>query len=594
MVKRKQLLKYSFSASVALITFIVYLSSLQNDFINWDDGPYVFENPHIRSFDMAFFKWIFFDFHAAYWHPLTWVSHALDYAIWGLDPMGHHLTNNILHAVTSCLVVFVVIGLFEAWKTSATNRGLSDFFTERMILVAGGVTGLLFGLHPLHVESAVWIAERKDLLCALFFLLSIIRYISYVTNVKDEEAQKKAFSRFSNKNYLLTVGFFILALFSKPMAVSLPVVLLILDWYPFNRIQSLKTFRSALFEKLPFIAFSLITSLLIILAQRTGGAMATMENIPLSSRVLVAGESLIAYLWKMIWPLDLFPFYPYPTNISLLSLEYLSPIVLVAGITFTCIVRAKKEKLWLTVWGYYVVTLIPVLGLVQVGPQARADRFTYLPSLGPFLIIGLATVWIFKKADIIKRWGLIIKVFSAVTVALVFIALSYATYTQIGLWKNCIVLWNYVIDKEHVTDYIAYNNRGVCYEKAGQIDKAAEDYRATIDLHPSDDQAYFNLGVISYNAGSFDQAIIYYNQSIAINPKFANAYHNRGVVYSFSGQPGRALDDFNKAIELNQSFAIAYFNRGNLFFKTGQKELASADYQKACDLGYAEGCNAFH
>ncbi len=592
LVKRTQYGKYILAVSVAVITFIVYLSCLRNDFINWDDDVYVLDNVHIRSLDPAFFKWIFFHFYAAYWAPLTWVSHAVDYAFWGLNPWGHHLTNNILHAANSFFVVLLVAKLIEGWKRTESKKGPTDFFSDRMILVASGGAGLLFGLHPLHVESAAWVAERKDLLCALFFLISIMTYTAYVDRATDAADEDRSFSRFRDKYYLLTAGSFILALFSKPMAVSLPLVLLILDWYPFNRIRSRRTLLSALYEKLPLVALSLASSTVIFLAHRAQAAMATVDEIPPSTRLIVAANSLITYLGKMIWPAGLIPYYPYPADVSLLSPKYLSATALVIGITIICFFLAKKRRLWLAAWGYYVVTLIPVLGIVQVGPQSMADRFTYLPSLGPFLIVGTTAASILKKANEAGRRRPIIKALCILSALLVCLALSALTYRQIGIWKNGITLWSAVIEKEPVRAYVAYNNRGVCYEKAGRFDKAIEDYNRTIALHPSDDQAYFNLGVLYYKAGEVDAAIAYYGRSLAINPQRAEAYHNRGVAYSNSGFLDKALEDFNQAIALNPDLDIAYLNRGGLYQRTGKKELALKDFQRACEGGNPDACKA--
>src|SRR5512139_1367135 len=257
---KRQHLKFLLAVSVSIISFFIYLSALQNQFIHWDDDRYIFENPHIRSLGPAFFKWAFFDFYAGNWHPLTWISHALDYAVWGLSPMGHHLTNNILHAVNTFLVVLLTVRLLEVLKERREAEGAHTFLDDRGISIAGGVTGLLFGLHPLHVESVAWVSERKDLLCALFFLLSIMTYMSYVSDR-------------NNRSYVLSLVFFILALMSKPMAVSLPIVLLILDWYPFERFGSLDTFRKVLIEKIPFIALSFASAVLTVLAQEKGGAI---------------------------------------------------------------------------------------------------------------------------------------------------------------------------------------------------------------------------------------------------------------------------------------------------------------------------------
>ncbi|MGD0885158.1 MAG: hypothetical protein ABSA46_09855, partial [Thermodesulfovibrionales bacterium] len=380
---------YYLAAFVSLITFAIYLSSLRNDFVIWDDGLYVINNLHIRSLNWAFFQWAFSGFYAGNWHPLTWVSHAFDYAVWGLNPMGHHLTNNILHAMNTFLVVLLCIKLLEMWKERSMPEAASPFLDERRIMIAAGVTGLLFGLHPLHVESVAWVAERKDLLCGLFFLLSISAYVKHIRALVSEPLEKKkAASLFFNRSYLVSLVFFVLALLSKPMAVSLPVVLLLLDWYPFQRICSWKSFRDSGLEKLPFIACSLISSILTIMAQRTGGATGMMGFVPLRARMLVAAKAFVDYLGKIAVPVDLSPYYPYPKlqEVTLVSPQYLFAVIFVVGLTAILLVAAKKQRVWLSAWGYYVVTLIPVIGIVQVGSQAMADRYMYLPSLGPFLL----------------------------------------------------------------------------------------------------------------------------------------------------------------------------------------------------------------
>lgn len=586
-MKKAALLKYGLAVSVAAITFLVYLPALQNDFINWDDDLYVVDNIHIRSLDAAFVKWIFLDFYGAYWAPLTWVSHAVDYALWGLNPTGHHLTNNVLHAINSFLVVLLAMRLVEAWEQRRRIRNEAAFFTDGMVLMAGGAAGLLFGLHPLHVESAAWIAERKDLLCALFFLMSIMAYLAFLADAKGE---KTVVARLTDKYYIAAAGLFVLALFSKPMAVSLPAVLLILDWYPFGRIRSLRTFRTAVAEKLPFVALSLASSIVIFMAHRAQAAMASVVDIAVSTRLLVAAHSLLAYIGKMVWPVNLVPYYPYPANAVVRSPEYFLSLILVVVISAVCVGIANKRKYLPAVWGYYVVTLLPVLGLVQVGPQEMADRFTYLPSIGPFLILGTAAAVMYKKAGEAGRRTQGIRAALTLIAAAVCLGMAFLTIAQIGIWKNGITLWSSVIEREPVRAYIAYNNRGVSFEKAGQFERAIEDYTKTITLHPADDQAYFNLGVIYVKTNLTDNAIACFSRSLAINPNRADAYHNRGVEYFSLDRLDEALDDFNKAIALNGDLDIAYFNRGRLSLRSGNKGLAQADFHKACDLGYQDAC----
>jgi tetratricopeptide (TPR) repeat protein len=374
------------------------------------------------------------------------------------------------------------------------------------------------------------------------------------------------------------------------MAVTLPVVLLMLDWYPFNRIESFKTFRSALVEKLPFVALSIVSSILTILAQRAGGALSSIDILPLSTRLPVAAASLFAYLGKMLWPLNLVPYYPYPKDVSILSLEYLAPIALVIGLTAGCIVMVKKHKIWLSAWGYYVVTLLPVLGIVQVGGQSMADRYTYLPGLGPFFIMGLAAVWIADKVNALKKWSLVIKVFSAAAAIFILVFLSYLTFKQISIWKNSIELWSYVIEKDPERICIAYNSRGVAFDKIGQFDRALEDYDKAIVLNSSYPEAYNNRGITFKKIGMFNKAIENFDKAIALNPAYYKAYNNRASAFGKIGQPDKALEDYERAIALNPSFYEAYLNRGILYGQVRllDKAIESFNQSIAINPEYAE------
>jgi Tfp pilus assembly protein PilF len=360
------------------------------------------------------------------------------------------------------------------------------------------------------------------------------------------------------RSYLLSLLFFILALMSKPMAVSLPFVLLILDWYPFNRIQSMKSLRPVFAEKLPFFALSIASSVLTVLAQKAGGSMELMEFVPLSTKFIVAAKSLIAYLWKMIAPMNLIPYYPYPKDVSFFSLEYFPAIALAVVITVACIVMAKKQRLWLAAWGYYAMTLVPVLGIVQVGGQSMADRYMYLPCLGPFLLIGLAVGWSSSLGDALKRQRTAAGLFIAVIAITVFLSLSYLTFGQIRIWKNAITLWSYVIEHEPAKDYLAYYNRGIAFDRADQYNQAIEDY----------------------------------SMAIAINPLAYGTYISRGILHAKAGFFEKATADFNKAIDLDNIDADAYFFRGSVHLQIGNRELALSDFRKVCFLGRQDGCDA--
>jgi len=529
-MKKTRNIKYYVAALVSLLTFLVYLTSLSHGFVGWDDTTYVSANPHIRSFNPAFFTWAFFDFYSYNWHPLTWMSHALDYAVWGSNPLGHHLTNNILHAVNTFVAVLLARNLLVVSMESTTQEAPPKM-SEPALLTAAGVTGLLFGLHPLHVESVAWIAERKDLLCAFFFFLSIMMYLKYATPLiptLDNEKRELGLKRLTGKWYLASLVFFILALLSKPMAVSLPLVLLILDWYPFKRIRSLKTFWMVVPEKVPFIVLTIFSSVVTVMAQESGGAI--WEDVPLPTRVLVAVKSLVAYLGHMAAPINLLPFYPHPRNVSFFSLEYLAAVAFVICITSACVIASRKQKICLSVWGYYVVTLIPVLGIVQAGGQAMADRYTYLPSFGPFLMAGLSIAWIFGKTEAMaNRRGRIVRITGAALAICVFVFMAYVTFQQIGIWKNGVDLWTYVIRKEPERVLFAYYNRAKAYASLGRYNDAIEDYSKVIALNYQE---------------------------------YSQVYVDRGLTYVKVGQVEAAAADLKKACDLGDDFgckALQYF-----------------------------------
>jgi Tfp pilus assembly protein PilF len=581
---------------------VVYLSALHHEFVEWDDSQYVVENVHIRSLDTAFFKWAFSAFHAGNWHPLTWISHAIDYAVWGSNALGHHLTSIVLHACNTVLVVLFIQTLLAAASRADMNAGSSNFLSEPTILVAAGATGLLFGLHPLHVESVAWVAERKDLLCALFFLSSLVTYTNYVIGQRPSAggwrvdiaaaADTGGKTLFKNTQYLLTLGFFVLALLSKPMAVSLPFVLLLLDWHPFSRIRSRTTLIAVGIEKLPFIALSLLSSVVTLLAQTAGGAVVSLESVPLSTRMLVGIRSLLVYLGKMIVPLNLSPFYPYPANVAAMSGEYLVAIVLMIGITLLCVVMVNKQNLWLSVWSYYVVTLAPVIGIVQVGRQAMADRYTYLPSLGPFLILGLAAAWASRVTNPAPPRRPIGKAVLLVLAVVVAGAMTAATVHQVGIWKDSIRLWTHVIEQRPERIQLAYYYRGLAFLNMGRPGEAIGDFDRAIAMDPNFRDAFLNRGTAFENMGRYDRAIEDFNAAIAVSPSY-ETYYNRGIAFEKTGRLDKAIADYHDAIAMDPSRDEAYLAMGRVQGKTGSFDKAIEYFTRAIiiDPANAESYN---
>ncbi len=564
---------------VAAAAFVVYLRTLQNGFINYDDSKFIYKNPRIRSFGLSFLKWAFSNFDFSNWYPLTWISHALDYAVWGLNPVGYHLTNIVLHSANVFLVTVLAVRLIEVWEGKGGRAG---FLEGKGKLIAGVATGLLFGLHPLHVESVAWAAERKDVLYGLFFLLSLLAYTGYAAGPFERP-------RYFARQHLLSLFFFAMALMSKPMAVSLPLVLLVMDWFPFGRIFSLRSFRTAFAEKMPFIVLSGLVSGLTLMAKN--GKIVTLKSMPVSHRALVAARSLALYLWKMALPVNLIPYYPYPKNVSFLSPEYFLSAALVLAATAFCLFKAKKQKIWLACWGYFIITLLPVIGIVQVNDHWIADRYAYLPSLGPFLLAGVAAAWTWEKAGTFKRERLL-KAAAASAALLAALSMSYLTFRQIGVWKNSIVFWNYVIRKEPGRIAVAYYDRGNAFEKTDQAGRAVTDYNKAIALDPVFFRAYFNLGEVLAKMGNFKLSEAAYEKAGTLRPSSFETYTNMGIVSIQMRQYEVALADFSKAILLNPNFAFIYVDRGTVYMETGRNELAASDFWKACNMGDEDGCQS--
>ncbi len=586
MTNRENRIRYLLAAFTALTTYLVYLPALQNKFLDWDDGMYVYTNFFIRSFDSMFFRNAFLRFQAGNWHPLTWFSHAVDYSFWQLNPLGHHMTNNILHGLNTFLVALLSMKLLDSLKNIQTDKEkLKRVFSEKSVLVAAGITGLLFGLHPIHVESVAWISERKDVLCSFFYLLSLLAYLHYVNKACECNREVSLSDVFLNRRYILTLFLFMLSLMSKPMAVTLPVILLILDWYPLGRFrQGRKNY--VLLEKLPFLLLGFGSSLITMFAQHSSGALKSTLTIPLSIRIFTGLKAPIAYLSKIIYPVDLSPFYPHPyiyQTVTLLSSTYLVPLFLLSGITAICIISLKWQKIWSAVWFCYLVTLLPVSGIIQVGSQAIADRYTYLPSIAPFFLIGLGGMLItdrwFATGRLVKGKKLLFLIIAVLLTA----SISYGTVKQIRIWENTETLWNRVI-AVNPDSSMPYNNRGIYYQNTRQYEKALNDFTKGMSLPPQNIKLYTNRARVYARLGRFEDALNDVEEAIRQQPDNWEVYDIRAEIYSIFLLNEEALKDYNKVLSLNPWVPEAYNNRGNIYLRLGFPEKAIRDYEQAINL----------
>jgi hypothetical protein len=503
---------------ISLVTATVYLPALNHDFVNWDDLDYVYSNPQMGSPDLDFVKWSFSTLRLANWHPLMWISLSIDYAFWGLDPTGYHLTNIFLHAFNTLLVVLLT-GLLFRTNSSLPMGGL---------LAASAVVGAFFGLHPLHVESVVWISERKDLLYALFWLLGLLAYMGYTLS---RVVREKAFY------YTLCLLLFTLSLLSKPMAVTFPVVLLILDVYPLKRLGPNKGFlNAAVFEKFPFLMLSLSISIVTIIAQKRAGAMEATSYLSIGERLWGAVKGLAFYLEKTIWPADLVPIYPLNVDISPMTWEYLGSLFLVLLLTVVSLKLRHRAPVLIVAWVYFFITLLPVIGIIQVGRQAVADRYMYLPILGPLMVLGALSsrLWTMGKK-------------TSVFVALSFLAtagaMSYLSVKQMSLWQNSVSLWEYVIKKKpEFAD--AYYNLGNYYRDQRDLFKAEKEWKRTVEVEPRHSPALNQLGNLAFLSNSLVQAKAYYWAAVESDFDNAEAHYNLARVLETLDERGEALKHY--------------------------------------------------
>lgn len=586
------------AAAIAVVTFLIYAPSLGSGFVNWHDQSYVINNPLIRSFN---WRALLTSEVMGSWHPLTSISYAIDHYFRGLDPFGYHLENAVLHAMNAALAFVFAYLFFTAPAPEVRKAGNGG---ARGALFAAIAAALLFGLHPLRVESVAWISERKDVLCAFFYLLSLIFYMRYAAPPRNGWAP----------NYAASLVCLVLAIAAKPMAISLPAVLLVLDLYPLGRLKT-QGLKKALVEKAPFFAIGVLGAAIAVWAQKSGGALASLEPYPLSDRLLVSLRAIAFYLYKTALPFSLAPFYPRVAHPSLFGFDYLAAIALIALITAFCIVTFKKRKIYIALWLFYLITLAPVIGIVQVGSQAAADRYTYLPSLAFSLLVGAGAHRIFAGKGFYAR---------ALPPAVVALSamLSLLTMKQIHIWKDSVSLWSHEVSVypdtapigqtnlgtayKDIGDYRsailwynralevdplyadAYVSRGVAYSAMGMHAGAIADFTAALRLRGENPEALSNRGNSLMSIGEYERAIEDFTAAIGYSgedsPMSAGIYYNRGIAYKSIGDNEKALADFDMAILFNPIFAGAYNNRGVVYLRTGRYDLAEKDYLMAISL----------
>ena len=545
---------------LVLATFAVYWHVTGHDFVLFDDKLYVYENSHIQNgLTVDSIIWAFTTTQAGLKIPLTWLSLMLDFELYGLNAGGYHLTNLLLHLANVLLLFFILKLMTGALWRSA-------------------FVAALFALHPLHVESVAWVTERKDVLSTMFWLLTMWAYLGYVERPR-------------MRRYFLIIVSLTLGLLAKPMLVTLPFVLLLLDYWPLRRFQigqsadtpeaplkfgqPMSKVLGLVWEKIPLFALVAVSSVVTLLAEKSAGALVHFETWPISIRIANALISYLKYLGKMIWPHPLAVFYPHPGH-SLPIWKAGGAALLLLGISLLVVRGARRYPFLIVGWLWYIGTLVPVIGLVQAGSQAMADRFTYIPLIGLYIIIAWGVL------EIVPRWPHR-KLYLATLSTSLILFLMALTWKQVQYWKDSISLFQHTLEVTS-NNWLCNNNLGIALYSEGRTDDAIKHYREALRIKPDHAEPHNNLGIALYSEGRTDDAIKQYLEALRIRPDYAEAHDNLGLALDRQGRTDDAIKHYLEALRIKPDNAEAHNNLGIAFARKGNFDLALEHFQKALQI----------
>jgi Tfp pilus assembly protein PilF len=534
------------AAFLVAIIFLTYYPVWHYGFLSYDDSPYVTDNaPVRRGLTAQGLQWAFTTGHASNWHPITWLSHMLDVQMFGMNAGRHHFVNLLFHIANTLLLFILLYRTTGIWPRSA-------------------MVAALFAVHPLHVESVAWVAERKDVLSILFWMLTMLAYVSYV--------RKPRLGR-----YMAVIAVFALGLMSKPMLVTLPVVLLLFDVWPLGRLRfatgQFPVWLRMVREKIPLFALVAASSIVTVVVQSRGGALQSFETVPLHQRASNALVSYMAYLVQTLWPGNLAAFYPYrplpmlPVAASAVGLAVLSVVV----------IRLSRDRPFLfTGWFWYLITLVPVIGLIQVGGQARADRYTYVPLVGVFIIVSWGIPLV------LKRWRYASRAVP-IGAGILVCALAVVSWSQVRYWKSDLALWEHAVQ---VTDdnYFARTNLGFALIDAGDLAAGIEQYNEALRINPNSAETHNALGTALIKQGRVDAAMEQYTMALRIRPGFADAHSNLAIALARKGETEKAFSEFRKALEISPENPEIQYNFGFALANQGRLDEAMSYYRKALTI----------
>jgi protein O-mannosyl-transferase len=566
---------WAVSGLLLLAVFLIYGQTIGHEFVNFDDSLYVIDNPWLtQGLSVKGIVWAFTNVYAKFWHPVTWLSLLLDFQLYGLRPWGYHLTNVLLHAASSII-------LWLAMRRMTGN------------LWASAAVAALFAIHPLHVESAAWVAERKDVLGGFFFILTLAAYASYV--------QQPA----SRPRYLWLVAVFALSLMAKPLSVTLPFVFLMLDYWPLGRwkpagvgpffgVKTLSTVRPAddtidspsralaagrgsawrlIVEKIPLLLLSAVFCVVTTWAE--GEAVIATSEVPLSLRLVNVPLSYVAYLAQFLYPARMAVYYPHPTNTMPASIVIIATILLLA-ISAGALAGWRRYPYLSVGWFWYLGTLVPMIGLVQIGYFARADRFSYVTQIGLYIAVvwGVAQL---TAAGTDRRW------LRSVVAIVAAAALLRAAWQQTTYWHDSERLWAHAVACTE-PNTMAYDQYGSALDEHGREADAILCYQKAIALDPKLPQPHYNYGVILHRKGMVDEAMAHYRATIKYRPDFADAYYNLAIALAQRSQTDEAITQLRQALQIKPELAEAHESLATILGARGHSTEAMAQYRQALEI----------
>src|SRR5213594_3082039 len=526
---------------IALVTFTAFLPTLQNQFVNFDDNDNFLDNPHYRGLAWTHLRWMWTT-HLGHYIPLTWMTLGLDYLLWGMNPVGYHLTSLLLHAANAVVFFFVVRRILTRALPSPSERGPA-------LAMSAGFAALVFAIHPLRVESVAWVTERRDVLSGLFYLLAILVYL----RACEQGARGRGW-------YWLSVAVFGCALLSKSMVVNLPVVLLILDVYPLRRLGGTigwwsEEARRVYVEKIPFVLLAAAASAVAVMAQLSKSAMIPVAHLSALGRLAVSAYGLSFYLWKMVVPLNLSPLYMRPPTVDPEAPPFILSYGLVLAITAIVLALRRRMPGLPAAWAAYVVVLLPVLGIFQSGPQIAADRYTYLAGLGWAILAGACLLFCWRISRTSTTGTPTTLRIAGVAICVV-AGLGVLTWNQVHIWHDSERLWTYTV-AIHPNSSLAQFSLGIVLSAQGKPTEAIEHFQKGLQLRPDEPSAHTNLGVALIQQRKLADAIEHFRQALRIYPDDALAHTNWGSALIDLGKPSEAIEHYSKALSITPGLAEA-------------------------------------